>query len=191
MRGLSFRLLENFFRFLFSAASALKLRFTCGICKWWWCSFLLLLWGLLRWLLCCCRSFGGDKWCWSLDCRDEPCEWLAWRCLLCGAWWFSPSGLSKLGFESVGDSVTASSEFGLLLADSLRWWRRWWWLLGGGELHTESSDRERPMKRDTLPDFAASMSVPASCGIWELEVTAVRPRHRESYGIIAIFCNKI
>lgn len=154
VRGLSLRLLENFFRFLFNAANALKLRFTCGICKWWWCSFLL---GLLRWLLCCCFSFEGDNWCWSFDWRDEPCEWLAWWCLW---WWFSPSGLSILGFESVGDSVTASSEFGLLLADSLRW--RWWWwlLLGGGELQTESSDRERPMKRDTLPDFAASISVP-------------------------------
>lgn len=31
--GLSLRLLENFFRFLFNAANALKLRFTCGICK--------------------------------------------------------------------------------------------------------------------------------------------------------------
>lgn len=58
-----------------------------------------------------------------------------------------------LGFESVGDSVTASSEFGLLLwlADSLRLF---------DELQTESSDRERPIKRDTLPDFAASMRVP-------------------------------
>lgn len=157
MIGLSLRLLENFFRFLLSAANALKLRFTCGICRWWWCSFLLLLWGL-RWLLCCWCSFGGDIVCWSFDWRDEPCE--------CDGWWCS--GLSKLGFESVGDSVTASSEFGLLLADSLRFeW--WWWWLGGGELHTESSDRERPMKRDTLPDFAASISVPSF--LFLLEVT--------------------
>jgi len=56
--------------------------------------------------------------------------------------------------ESVGDSVTASSEFGLMLADSLRL------CIGGGELHTESSERERPIKRDTLPDFAASINVP-------------------------------
>lgn len=162
--GLSLRLLENFFRFLLSAARALKLRFTCGICKW-WCSFLLLellLWELLRWLLCdCVCSFGGDNWCWSFDCMDDPCELLEWRCFVRSEEGWSP-GLSRLGFESVGDSVTASSEFGLLLADSLRWW---WWLLlwlfcGGGELHTESSDRERPIKRDTLPDFAASISVP-------------------------------
>lgn len=55
-----------------------------------------------------------------------------------------------LGFESVGVSVTASSEFGLS-ADSLRLFV---------ELHTESSERERPIKRDTLPDFAASIKVP-------------------------------
>jgi hypothetical protein len=63
--------------------------------------------------------------------------------------------LSKLGLESDGDSVTASSEAGLLLlvrsADSPG-------LLG--VLQTESSERERPIKRDTLPDFAASISVP-------------------------------
>lgn len=130
--GLSFLLFENFFRLRLSAAKAPK--FKC-ICR--WCSFLLLLlfvWGL--WTLLLFR-------CWSLGLCDECCCWC-----LC-----STSGLSMLGFESVGDSVTASSEFGLILwlADSLR-------LLG--ELQTESSERERPIKRDTLPDFAASIRVP-------------------------------
>lgn len=57
------------------------------------------------------------------------------------------SGLSILGFESVGDAVTPSSEPALLLrlADPLLV------LFAGIELHTESSERERPMKRDTLP----------------------------------------
>lgn len=127
--GLSFLLFENFFRLRLSAASAPK--FKC-ICR--WCSFLLLLllfvwelWTLLLLLRC-----------WSLGWCD---------------WWCGASGLSRLGFESVGDSVTASSEFGLLLwlADSLRLF---------GELQTESSERERPINRDTLPDFAASIRVP-------------------------------
>lgn len=58
------------------------------------------------------------------------------------------SGLSILGFESVGEAVTPSSEPALLLrlADPLLFA-----LFVGIELHTESSERERPMKRDTLP----------------------------------------
>lgn len=148
--GLSFRLFENFFRLRFSAANAPK--FKC-ICRW-WCSFLLLLlcdWGLLTLLLIRCWSLG---WC------DDDCCW--WWCL------WSTSGLSRLGFESVGDSVTASSEFGLLLwlADSFRLF---------GELQTESSERERPIKRDTLPDFAASIRVPTKCGDSEKETGQ---RHR-------------
>ena len=137
--GLSFRLFENFFRLRLSAAKAPK--FKC-ICRW-WCSFLWLLlllfdWGLLTLLLVLCWSLGCWWWC------DECCWWCLW----------STSGLSMLGFESVGDSVTASSEFGLLLwlADSL--------LRLFDELHTESSERDRPIKRDTLPDFAASIRVP-------------------------------
>lgn len=132
--GLSFLLFENFFRLHLSAASAPK--FKC-ICRW-WCSFLWLLllfdWGL--WTLLLFRCSVG--WC-----DDDDCWWC-----LC-----STSGLSRLGFESVGDSVTASSEFGLLLwlADSFRLF---------GELQTESSERERPIKRDTLPDLAASIRVP-------------------------------
>lgn len=58
------------------------------------------------------------------------------------------SGLSILGFESVGEAVTPSSEPALLLllAEPLLFG-----LFAGIELHTESSERERPMKRDTLP----------------------------------------
>lgn len=72
------------------------------------------------------------------------------------------SGLSMLGFESVGDAVTPSSEPGLLLrlTDSRI-------LFGGAAvLHTESSERDR-MNRDTLPvpDRAASMSVPTRSNI--------------------------
>lgn len=57
------------------------------------------------------------------------------------------SGLSILGLESVGDAVTPSSDPGLLLrlTDSRIL------LPFGILLHTESSDRDRPMKRDTLP----------------------------------------
>lgn len=70
------------------------------------------------------------------------------------------TSLSILGFESVGDAVTPSSEPALLLrlADPLLA------LFGGIELHTESSERERPMKRDTLPVplRAASINVPSS-----------------------------
>lgn len=66
------------------------------------------------------------------------------------------SGLSILGFESVGDAVTPSSEPALLLrlAEPLA--------LLGIVLQTESSDRDRPMKRDTLPvpERAASIRVP-------------------------------
>lgn len=61
-----------------------------------------------------------------------------------------------LGFESVGDAVTPSSEPGLLLrlTDSR--------LFVGAALHTESSDRDRLINRLTLPvpDRAASISVP-------------------------------
>lgn len=79
------------------------------------------------------------------------------------------SGLSILGFESVGDAVTPSSEPALLLrlADPL-------FapsppsplplpLDAGIVLHTLSSLRERPMKRDTLPVplRAASINVPS------------------------------
>lgn len=58
------------------------------------------------------------------------------------------SGLSILGFESVGEAVTPSSEPALLLllADPLLLA-----LFAGIELQTESSERERPIKRDTLP----------------------------------------
>lgn len=67
--------------------------------------------------------------------------------------------------ESVGDAVTPSSDPALLLRLADPW-------LGaalvvpvvaaGIELHTESSDRERPMNLDTLPVpwRAASISVP-------------------------------
>lgn len=57
------------------------------------------------------------------------------------------SGLSILGFESVGDAVTPSSEPALLLrlAEPL------FALFAGIELQTESSERDRPIKRDTLP----------------------------------------
>lgn len=60
------------------------------------------------------------------------------------------SGLSILGFESVGDAVTPSSEPALLLrlADPLLLLA---FVFAGIELHTESSDRDRPIKRDTLP----------------------------------------
>lgn len=67
------------------------------------------------------------------------------------------SGLSILGFESVGDAVTPSSEPALLLrlADPL--------LFAGIELHTESSERERPINFETLPVpcLAASIKVPS------------------------------
>lgn len=73
------------------------------------------------------------------------------------------SGLSILGFESVGDAVTPSSEPALLLrlADPLFASL----LLAGIVLHTLSSLRDRPMKRDTLPVpwRAASINVPAGC----------------------------
>lgn len=73
------------------------------------------------------------------------------------------SGLSILGFESVGDAVTPSSEPALLLrlADPCLLLAL---LFAGIELHTESSERERPMKRDTLPVpwRAASINVPSS-----------------------------
>lgn len=69
------------------------------------------------------------------------------------------SGLSMLGFESVGDAVTPSSDPGLLLrvTDSRIL------LLFGTLLHTESSERDLPIKRETLPvpDRAAfEISVP-------------------------------
>lgn len=74
------------------------------------------------------------------------------------------SALSILGFESVGDAVTPSSEPPLLLrlADPLFAPLP---LAAGIVLHTLSSLRERPMKRDTLPvPFrAASIRVPAMC----------------------------
>lgn len=120
--GLSLRLALNFFLFRFSAASAPKFR-----CRWWWCDLLLLLLDLELSLL----LFVWWEW-W----------WLLW----------SLSGLSRLGLESDGLSVTAS-EFGLLLADSLRLWL--------GDLQTESSDCERPMKREP-PDFTLSIKVPKS-----------------------------
>lgn len=63
------------------------------------------------------------------------------------------SGLSILGFESVGDAVTPSSEL-LRLADPFG-------SCVGIVLQTESSDRDRPMKRDTLPWRAASINVPS------------------------------
>lgn len=68
------------------------------------------------------------------------------------------SGLSILGFESVGDAVTPSSEPALLL----RLAEPPFAVTGIELLHTESSDRDRPMNRDTLPvPFrAASISVP-------------------------------
>lgn len=69
------------------------------------------------------------------------------------------SGLSILGFESVGEAVTPSSEPALLLrlADPLLLA-----LFVGIELHTESSERERPMNFETLPVpcLAASINVP-------------------------------
>lgn len=67
------------------------------------------------------------------------------------------SGLSILGFESVGDAVTPSSELLLLADPSLLA------VVAGIELHTESSERERPMKRDTLPVpwRTASLNVPS------------------------------
>lgn len=57
------------------------------------------------------------------------------------------SGLSMLGFESVGDAVIPSSDPGLLLrlTDSRIL------LLFGMLLHTESSERDLPIKRETLP----------------------------------------
>lgn len=57
------------------------------------------------------------------------------------------SGLSMLGLESVGEAVTPSSDPGLLLrlTDSRML------LLFGTLLHTESSERDRPIKRETLP----------------------------------------
>lgn len=62
-----------------------------------------------------------------------------------------------LGFESVGDAVTPSSDPGLLLrlTDSRTF------VFGAGVLHTESSERDR-IKRETLPvpERAASISVP-------------------------------
>lgn len=64
------------------------------------------------------------------------------------------SGLSILGLESVGDAVTPSSEL-LRLADPCLFV-----LFVGIVLQTESSDRDRPMKRDTLPCRAASINVP-------------------------------
>lgn len=147
--GLSFRLAENFFLLRLSAA---KPKFKC---RWWWCDLLLLL--LLDLLLEDDLSLLElFRW-WSLFVFDW---WWWWWWLLW--WWLSTlSGLSRLGLESVGLSVTAS-EFGLLLwlADSLRLWF--------GELHTESSDCERPMKRDTLPDFAASIKVPSRDKEWDL-----------------------
>lgn len=67
------------------------------------------------------------------------------------------SGLSILGFESVGDAVTPSSEL-LRLAEPRAL------LLLGTALQTESSDLDRPINRDTLPvpDRAASINVPIS-----------------------------
>lgn len=62
------------------------------------------------------------------------------------------SGLSILGLESVGDAVTPSSEL-LRLADPCL-------IVVLFVLQTESSDRDRPMKRDTLPCRAASINVP-------------------------------
>lgn len=95
---------------------------------------------------------------------------LPYKCVWCsfGFWYIAggavlASGLSILGFESVGDAVTPSSEPALLLrlAEPLA--------LFGIVLHTESSDLERPMKRDTLPvpERAASIRVPTEekcCG---------------------------
>lgn len=86
---------------------------------------------------------------------------LPYKCVWCsfGFWYLAggavlASGLSILGFESVGEAVTPSSEPALLLrlAEPLA--------LFGMVLHTESSDLERPMKRDTLPERAASINVP-------------------------------
>lgn len=64
------------------------------------------------------------------------------------------SGLSILGLESVGDAVTPSSEL-LRLADP-----GLFVLFVGIVLQTESSDRDRPINRDTLPCRAASINVP-------------------------------
>lgn len=66
------------------------------------------------------------------------------------------TGASKLGFESEGLSVMLSSDAGLLL------WL-WEWLCPISrqrELHTESSDRDLPINRDTFPVLAASINVP-------------------------------
>lgn len=74
--------------------------------------------------------------------------------------WSEGAVASKLGFESVPLTEPFSSDAGLLL------WL-WLWLFSlQWELHTESSDRDRPIRRDTLPVFAASISVP-HLRLWE------------------------
>lgn len=66
------------------------------------------------------------------------------------------TGVSKLGLESEGLSVILSSDAGLLL-----WLCEWLWPLSRQcELHTESSDRDLPINRDTFPVLAASINVP-------------------------------
>lgn len=72
---------------------------------------------------------------------------------------WATSGLSILGFESVGEAVTPSSDPGLLLrlTDS----RAFVFGAGTAVLQTESSDRDR-INLETLPvpDRAASINVP-------------------------------
>lgn len=66
--------------------------------------------------------------------------------------------------ESVGDAVTPSSEPALLLRLADPCFVVVFAALAGIELHTESSERERPMNLDTLPVpwRAASIKVPVS-----------------------------
>lgn len=64
-------------------------------------------------------------------------------------------GASRLGFESEDRTEPLSSEAGLLL-----WLCEWLRPLSLQLLQTESSERERPIKRETFPVFAASIKVP-------------------------------
>lgn len=72
------------------------------------------------------------------------------------------SGTSRLGLESLRLTDPFSSDGGVLL-----WLREWLCPLSWQLLHTESSDRDRPMRRETFPVLAASMRVPHR-RLWEL-----------------------
>lgn len=80
---------------------------------------------------------------WAIPCSSRSTCW---------------SGTSRLGFESLRLTEPFSSDAGLLL-----------WLpcsFSRQLLQTESSDRDLPMRRETFPVFAASMSVPQR-RLWE------------------------